>query len=88
VSFPPEIHTHSRRQTFYVDAAGLIRRHDYVAHPIGGWARAAHYCADHRRFAGLIFPTRRRVWPQGPGRRTIPHPILVALDIDQIEIET
>jgi hypothetical protein len=58
VSFPPDIHTHSRRQTFYIDAAGLIRRHDYVAHPIGGWAHAAHYCADHRRFAGLVFPTR------------------------------
>jgi hypothetical protein len=88
VSFPPDIHTHSRRQTFYVDAAGLIRRHDYVAHPIGRWARAAHYCADHRSFAGLVFPTRRRVRPQGPGGRSIPRPILVALDIDQIEIET
>ena len=88
VSFPPDIHTHSRRQTFYIDPAGLIRRHDYVAHPIGGWARAAHYCTDHRSFAGLVFPTRRRVRAQGPGGRTLPRPILVALDIDQIDIET
>jgi hypothetical protein len=88
VCFPPNIHTHSQRQTFYVDAAGLIRRHDYVAHPIGGWARAAHYCNDHRHFAGLVFPTRRRVRPQGPGGRSLRSPTLVALDIDQIEIET
>jgi hypothetical protein len=88
VSFPPGIHTHSRRQTFYVDAAGFIRRHDYVAHPIGGWARAVHYCDDHRRFGGLVFPTRRRVHPQGPGGRAVPRPILVALDIDQVDIET
>jgi hypothetical protein len=88
VSFPPDIHTHSPRQTFYIDGAGLIRRHDYVAEPIGSWARAAHYCTDHRRFAGLVFPTRRRVRPRGPGGRSLPHPVLVALDIDQIEIET
>jgi hypothetical protein len=88
VSFPADIHTHSQHQTFYVDGAGLIRRHDYIAYPIGRWARAAHYCDDHRRFGGLVFPTRRRVRPQGPGGRSLPGPILVALDIDQIEVET
>jgi hypothetical protein len=87
VSFPPDIHTHSRRQTLYVDAVGRIRRHDYVAEPIGRWARAAHYSDDHRRFAGLVFPTRRRVRPRGPGGRSLRYPILVALDIDQIEVE-
>jgi hypothetical protein len=88
VTFPPDIHTHSPRQTFYVDAAGLIRRHDYVAEPIGRWACAAHYCDDHKRFDGLVFPTRRRVRPRGPGGRSLPGPILVGLDIDQIDIET
>lgn len=34
VSFPPDIDTHSPRQTFYVDASGLLRRHDYVG---GRW---------------------------------------------------
>jgi hypothetical protein len=66
----------------------LMRRHDYVAQPIGRWARAVHYCNDHREFAGLVFPTRRRVHPRGPGGRPLPYPILVALDIDEIEIET
>jgi hypothetical protein len=88
VSFPPGIHTHSHRQSFYVDAAGLIRRHDYLARPVGAWAHAAHYCALHRRFSGLVFPTRRRVRPRGPGGRALPRPVLVALDIDQIDVET
>jgi hypothetical protein len=88
VTFPSDIHTHSERQTFYVDAAGLIRRHDYVAQPIGLWAHAAHYCDDHRHFAGLVFPTRRRVRPRRPSGRALRNPILVALDIDQIDIET
>lgn len=87
VSFPPEIETHSARQTFYVDDDGLIRRHDYVAEVIGSWARAAHYCAGHRSVAGLVLPARRRVRPRGPGGRAFPHPTLVALDIDDVDVE-
>jgi hypothetical protein len=88
VRFPSDIHTHSRRQTFYVDAGGLIRRHDYTAGPVGRWAQAAHYCSEHRRFDGLVFATRRRVCARGPGGRSLHKPVLVALDIDQIDIET
>ncbi|MDX6697149.1 MAG: hypothetical protein QOE65_546 [Solirubrobacteraceae bacterium] len=40
------IHTHSPRQTFYVDVAALIRRHDYTAQPASRWAHAAHYPSD------------------------------------------
>lgn len=87
VRFPPDIPTHSPRQTFHVDPAGLIRRHDYTAQPVGAWAHAAHYCDDHRDVAGLVFPARRRVVPRGPGDRSLPGPVLVALDIDHIEIE-
>lgn len=88
VQFPPGIHTHSPRQTFHVDAAGLVRRHDYVAEPVGRWAHAAHYCSQHERFGGLVVATRRRVVPRGPGGRALGHPTLVALDIDQIEVGT
>jgi hypothetical protein len=35
VTFPAEIHTHSRRQVFYVGDDGLIRRHDYTAEEFG-----------------------------------------------------
>src|SRR5579859_653320 len=88
VTFPPDLHTHSRRQTFYVDGSGLIRRHDYVAEPVGRWARAAHYSDGHKTFDGLVFPTRRRVRPRGLANRSLPGPTLVALDIEHIEIET
>jgi hypothetical protein len=87
VSFPADIHTHSQRQTYYVDRGGLIRRHDYIAEPVGSWAHAAHYCGDHRLIDGLLFPTHRRVCPRGPSGRSLPHPILVALDINEIEVE-
>lgn len=88
VQFPPGLHTHSAHQTFYIDASGLIRRHDYTAEPIGRWAHAAHYCDDHRTFDGLVFPTRRRVHPIGPGGRALRWPTLVALDVEELQVTT
>jgi hypothetical protein len=86
VDFPPGLDTHSAHQTFFVDDGGLIRRHDYTAEVIGGWAKAAHYCGDHREFDGLVFPTRRRVVPRGPGNRALPGPTLVRIDLDRIAV--
>ena len=36
----PQVPTHSALQTFHVDAAGLLLRHDYTADVIGGCLRA------------------------------------------------
>ena len=77
VTFPEQIHTHSREQVFYLDANGLIRRHDYTAEPLGGRAKAAHYCLDHQTFDGLVVPTRRRVYPRKPDNRRRAGPLLV-----------
>jgi hypothetical protein len=87
VSFPESLDTHSRRQTFYFDAQGLLRRHDYVAEVVGRWARAAHYCADHARADGLLFPTRRWVRPIRPGNRSLPFPTLVWLELSELQVE-
>jgi hypothetical protein len=77
VRFPDHVHTHSREQVFYIDSTGLIRRHDYVAEPIGALASAAHYCLDHRSFDGLVVPTRRRVYPRRADNRRRSGPLLV-----------
>jgi hypothetical protein len=87
-SFPPEIDTHSSRQTFYFDASGRLRRHDYVAEVIGGWARAAHHCTDHMEADGLVFPARRWVRPIGPDNRSLPFPTLVSIRLSDVRIET
>nr|WP_279163518.1 hypothetical protein [Rhodococcus erythropolis] len=86
-TFAPAIDTHCRQQTFYVENGGLIRRHDFVAEPVGSWAKAALYCDQHREFDGLTFPTRVRVLPRGPGGRVLSRPTLLALDFDDIEIK-
>jgi hypothetical protein len=83
VRFPDGVHTHSREQVFYVDEAGLIRRHDYTAEPFGGWAKAAHYCFDHRSFDGLLLPTRRLVYPRRSDNRPRPRPRLVWIEVSE-----
>lgn len=86
VEFPDGLDTHSRRQTFYYDSELKLRRHDYVAEVVGGWAHAAHLCADHVVVDDLVFPTRRRVRPIGPRNRPLPLPTLVSLDLLEIEV--
>jgi hypothetical protein len=81
VTFPEGVHTHSREQVFYIDGAGLIRRHDYTAEPFGEWAKAAHYCFDHRAFDGLLLATRRLVYPRCADNTPRSHPRLVWIEI-------
>jgi hypothetical protein len=84
--FSPALHTHSFEQTFWVGPDGRLRRHDYTAEVVGGWARAAHVLRDDRESGGLVFPTKRRVTPRGPGDRALPGPTLVWIDLTEIEV--
>jgi hypothetical protein len=88
VRFPSDIDTHSERQSFYWDARGVLRRHDYVAEPVGRWARAAHYCDEHVRAGGLVFPTRRWVRPVGARNRSLPFPALVWIELSELHVES
>jgi hypothetical protein len=85
---PAAIDTHSERQTFYWDARGVLRRHDYVAEPVGRWAHAAHYCDEHVRAGGLVFPTRRRVLPVGLRNRSLPLPTMVWIELSELHLES
>jgi hypothetical protein len=86
VRFPPGVPTHSPEQVFHLDAAGLVRRHDYTAEVFGSWATAAHYCRGHRGFDGLVFPTRRQVLPRARAGRRRPFPTLVWIEIDALAV--
>jgi hypothetical protein len=86
--FDKALETHSPRQSFYFDSRGLLVRHDYVAEVVGRWAKAAHLCADHVTADGLVFPTRRRVLPIGPGNRPAPFPTMVWIGLTDLRVET
>jgi hypothetical protein len=86
LEFPDDIATHSPRQSLYVDADGLIRRHDYVARAVGSWARSAHYLEDYKEFGGIVLATRRHVHPRLPGRRAVRRPTVVHIDVHDAEL--
>jgi hypothetical protein len=83
--FPDDLHTHSRRQCFYFDSRGLLRRHDYTAQVVSRFANAVHLCDEHREVEGLVLPTRRRVVPR-LGNRALPGPTLVWIELDSIGV--
>jgi hypothetical protein len=84
VTFPAEIHTHSREQVFYVGEDGLIRRHDYTAEEFGQWAKSAHYWFDHHDFDGLAIARKRRVVPRRANNHSRSHPVLVWVDVNEV----
>jgi hypothetical protein len=83
-TFPEGIPTHCKEQTFHFDANRLLRRLDYTADVVGGWAHAAHICENYMDFDGIKAPTRRRVRPMPWGNRPLPGPTIVALEIHNI----
>jgi len=85
VTFPDDVPTHSRRQIFYFDEHRLLRRLDYTAEPVGGWAHAAHLCEEYRTFGRLKVPTRRWALPLPFGRRPLPGPRLVDLELHDVQ---
>ena len=84
VTFPPTVPTHCQEQVFYFDARSLLCRLDYTVEVVGSWVRAAHYCFDHRAFAGLMVPTRRRVVPRRSDGRAYSGPTIVWIEIKDV----
>ncbi|MBS3907233.1 MAG: hypothetical protein KGZ49_09380 [Syntrophaceae bacterium] len=85
VTFPEDFPTHSRKQTFYFDDQHLLRRLDYTAEVVGGWAHAAHLCEEYRTFGGIKAPTKRRALPLLFGNNPLSGPKLVELEVHHIE---
>jgi hypothetical protein len=84
VTFPHSIATHSTVQTFYLGSDGLLRRHDYDAEVLGG-TPAAHYVYDYQEFSGILVPTRRRVLGRRPDGTPVPDPLIVTIDLSEVE---
>jgi hypothetical protein len=83
-TFPKDVHSHSAEQTFYFDASGILRRHDYSVDILGGTS-SAHYVGDPKDVGGIVFPTTRRVYTKGPDNRPLLDSVVLAIDIKSIE---
>ena len=66
VEFPSDAQVHCRRQSYFFDPSGLLRRNDYVADVVSAWATGAHFWRDYTTVQGLPLPARRTVlWRMG-----------------------
>ncbi len=85
--FPPGFPTHSPEQSFFYDESGRLVRHDYTPEVVSRSARGAHYCAAHREYDGLMFPTSRRVLPLRRNLRSRRFPTVVWIELDRVQVE-
>jgi hypothetical protein len=85
VEFPADAQVHCRRQAYFFDAGGLIRRNDYVADVVGGWAVGAHFWDDYTTVNGLPLPARRTVLRR-LGRWVLPFPTALAATFESFGV--
>jgi hypothetical protein len=84
VTFPASLAAHTRRQYTYFGEDGLVRRHLYTVDVLGG-APGANYAFDYRAVNGVMIATRRRVVAYNESRQKIDEPVLVSIDLSEIE---
>ncbi|HEX6227350.1 MAG TPA: hypothetical protein VFZ52_23195, partial [Chryseolinea sp.] len=84
VRWPKEIHTHSREQTFYINADNLISRLDYEVE-VAGNVLCAHYLSNYKEVSGIKLATRRVVYLKN--RDNTPDkdsPVIVSIELSNI----
>ena len=45
---------------------------------------AAHYLSDYTEVAGIMVPTKHRIYPRAADGQKVPEPLLVAIDLSEI----
>ncbi len=83
VVWPGYLATHSTEQTLYFGDDGLIRRHDYDVEIAGGNS-AAHYISDYTQAAGIMIPTRHRIFPRAADGQALGDPLIVSIDVSEV----
>jgi len=83
VVWPTYLATHSTEQTLYIGGDGLFRRHDYDVEIAGGTA-AAHYISDYAQVAGIMVPTKHRIFPRAQDGQALGEPLIVSIDVSEI----
>jgi hypothetical protein len=84
VTFPDGFAAHASTQYSYFGEDGLLRRHLYTVDVLGG-APGANYAFEYRAVEGVMLPTRRRVFAYNEARHRIEEPILVSIDLSELQ---
>jgi hypothetical protein len=84
VAFPDDVDSHTADQYFHFDADGLLFRHTYTVDVLDG-ATGANYPSRYRTIDGIAVPTVRRIYGYDEQGQKIPEPVLVSLDIKDLQ---
>jgi hypothetical protein len=87
VTFPDSVKSHTRQQISCFGPDGLLRRHDYTVDILGG-ATGLNYASEYRNVGGIVVPAKRRVYSYEGDFQLIPEPLLVAIDMTEINVTT
>jgi hypothetical protein len=85
VIFPEHVKSHTREQISCFGPDGLLRRHDYTVDILGG-AKGLNYALEYRTVDGIVFPTKRRIYPYEGDYQPILDPLLVKIDMGEITL--
>jgi len=85
VTFPDDLEVFSKRQNVYFGDDGLLRRMDYDVE-IAGNTPGAHYVSNYQEFGGIMFPTKREIYPRLPDGTSLQEPLVVSIELDSIEL--
>ena len=81
VHYPEHFATHSKRQVFYFDANGLLKRHDYWPEVLGG-SSATQIIEDYQEFSGIKTGTKRKIYILNDADNSYQtEPVLVSIDV-------
>ncbi len=86
VTYPHSFVTHNKRQVFYFDENGLLKRHDFWAETLGRQG-AAHYFFDYKEFDGIKMSTIQNIYQLLDNNSYVPEPLLVSLKTFSVKFE-
>ena len=83
VVWPSDLATHSTEQKLYITTDGLLARHGYEVE-ISGCTSAAHHLSHYVEVMGIRVPTRHRIFPRTPDGHSLAEPLIVSIDVSEI----
>jgi len=83
--FPETIATHSAKQTFYFDTAGLLKRHDYDVEIAGG-SPGAHYIDAYTEASGITVPSAHRIFVRQDNVGFRQGSVIVSIDVSKLRL--
>lgn len=86
VVFPADVPSFAPEQVFHADPSGLVQRVDCAPRLYGSWVRVAQLMDQFEMIEGLVYATRRRIYPCLPSGQPMPGLPVGWMDLDDVSV--